>query len=113
MAAHARTRPIAPAQEREGYEIAYGATRHRVAYNAAGPLIAGCVEVEAWWKRPATEARLGQIAFAGGLIWATTAQTIEISNVFHLLTSPGPLEISGAGLLLWLHAKWRRAVRVK
>jgi hypothetical protein len=113
VATYAKTRPIAPPPERDGYEINYGASRQRVAYSAGGPLFAAHVEVEAWWKRPTTEARLGLITFGGGLVWASRVQTIDVANLFRLLMTPGPLEFSAIGLLLWLHAKWRRAVRVK
>jgi hypothetical protein len=110
-----KSRPVPPAREREGYDVDYGPARHRVGYNVVydGPLAAKGVEIEPWWKRPATEARLGLITFGGGAIWAARVQTIQIANIFHLLLTPGPLEISAIGLLIWLHAKWRRSVRIR
>jgi hypothetical protein len=116
MATTAKPRPIAAPHEREGYEVEYGAMRHRVGYSVeyGGPLNTGrFVEAEPWWKRPATEARLGLITFGGGLIWATKVETIQISNVLHLLLTPGPIETAAIGALVWLHAKWRKSVRLK
>jgi hypothetical protein len=94
--------------------VEYGSARHRVGYNAVdGPRGGRSIDFEPWWKRPATEARLGLLTFGGGAIWATKVQTIDIFNNFHLLMTPGPLELSGIGLLIWLHAKWRRSVRLR
>ncbi len=115
MSASAKPHPVAPPRQREGYEIDYGPSRHKVGYNVVynGPRAAkGGVEFESWWKRPATEARLGLITFGGGLIWTTKVETVQISNIFHLLLTPGPLEISAIGLLIWIHAKWRKSVRL-
>ena len=115
MAIPAKPRSIAPPREREGYEVDYGAARHRVGYNVVydGPLAAGKIEFEPWWKRPVTEARLGLITFGSGLIWTTKVETVQISNILHLLLTPGPIELSAAGLLIWLHAKWRKSVRLR
>jgi hypothetical protein len=114
MPVSAKPRPIPPPREREGYEVDYGQARHRVGKDAVynGPRSSG-IELEPWWKRPATEARVGLLTFGGGAIWATKVQTIQITNIFHLLMTPGPLELSAVGLLIWLHAKWRNAVRVR
>lgn len=104
--------PIAPPREREGYEVDYGAPRHRVSYNlvsCGGPSI----EIEPWWKRPATEAQLGLLMFGGGAIWAAKVETVRLANIFQLLTTTGPVEIAAIGLLVWLHAKWRKSIRVK
>jgi len=108
-----RPNPISPPRQRQGYEIDYGAPRQRVGYNVDGPRGNKGVEFESWWKRPATEAHLGLITFGGGAIWATKVETIDISNFVHLLMTPGPLELSAIGLLIWLHAKWRLSVRIK
>ena len=93
----------------------YGSARHRVGYTVVydSPRGVKAIEFEPWWKRPITEARLGLITFGGGLIWTTKVETIQISNVLHLLLTPGPLELSAVGLLIWLHAKWRKSVRLK
>jgi len=115
MGASPKMRPTPPARERQGYDVDYGAPRHRVGYNVVydGPRASKGVEFESWWQRPATEARLGLITFGGGAIWAAKVETIQISNIVHLLLTPGPLEISAIGLLVWLHAKWRKSVRIR
>lgn|SRR5512146_3103200 len=115
MAATPKPHPIPPAREREGYEVDYGSARHRVGYNVVydGPRATKGVEFESWWKRPVTEARLGLITFGGGLIWSTKVETVQISNIIHLLVTPGPLELSAIGVLIWLHAKWRKSVRLR
>jgi hypothetical protein len=28
------------------------------------------------------------------------------------VTQPGPLEICALGILMWLHAKWRRSLKI-
>ena len=115
MAASPKPRSIPPPKEREGYAVDYGSSRHRVGYNVVyeGARGGSGIEIEPWWRRPATEARVGLLIFGGGAIWATKVQTIEMANIFHLLLTPGPLELSAIGLLVWLHAKWRRSVRLR
>ena len=102
---------LAP-RERMGYEVNYGSGRDR-GVATVDPRSVRRVEWEPWWRRVRTEERLGLITFGGGLIWATKVQTIQIANIFHLLLTPGPLEISAIGALIWLHAKWRRSVRLR
>ncbi|HWR15134.1 MAG TPA: hypothetical protein VN577_09905 [Terriglobales bacterium] len=106
---------LQPPRERVGYEITYGSARERVGYNVnyITPRCVKGVDIEPLWKRPATEANIGLLVFGGGAIWATQVETIQFSNIVHLLLTPGPLEISAIGLLVWLHAKWRRSVRVR
>jgi hypothetical protein len=111
-----KARPIASPQEREGYEVDYSGRNQRVVYSAGAPLPTGRVTLESWWKRPPTEARLGLLTFGGGMIWATKVQviqTVQFANLFQMLMKPGPLETAAIGLLIWLHAKWRSAVRVR
>jgi len=111
MAATAKPRPIPPPRERIGYEVNYGA-RERGGYNVS-PAAVGHIEREPFWRRVTTEERFGLLTFGGGAIWAAKVETIQISNIVHLLLTPGPLEISAIGLLIWLHAKWRRSVTLK
>jgi len=28
------------------------------------------------------------------------------------ITQPGPLEVCALGIMVWLHAKWRRSIKV-
>jgi hypothetical protein len=50
------------------------------------------------------EKQIGGLTAAAGAIWA--AQAVPGT----LMVTPGPLEVCGVGVLLWLHAKWRRAL---
>ncbi len=104
-----------PPRERMGYEITYGPGRERMGYSVDYGSTRGVrkIDYEPWWRRPATESRIGLIIFGAGLAWATQVQTIQISNIFRLLLTPGPLELSAMGSLIWLHGKWRRSVRIR
>lgn len=47
---------------------------------------------------------------AAGVIWAVQLGTVHYSGMEFLSLPVGPLEISAIGILVWLHAKWRRSV---
>ena len=57
------------------------------------------------------EERIASLIAAAGVIWgvqfATSAPVPPSAMVF----PPGPLEACGVGILVWLHAKWRRSVK--
>jgi len=60
-----------------------------------------------------TEERLGSLIAAGGLIWAVRVATQDLASIWQLTVAPpGPLEICGVGVLVWLHAKWRRSINL-
>ncbi len=90
-----------PYRERVGYEVNY-----------ATPRAAKSIEKTPFWKKISTEERLGSLMFWGGVCWAVQIATKDIANVFRLLLTPGPLEVCAGGLLVWLHAKWRRSVKI-
>lgn len=57
--------------------------------------------------------RLGSLVAAGGIVWAARAATQNVSTLWSFsITQPGPLEICALGILMWLHAKYRRSVKV-
>jgi hypothetical protein len=59
------------------------------------------------------EQRLGSLITVVGLIWAVQVATRDFAAFTRIdLYSPGPLEIVGLGILIWLHARWRRSVRL-
>lgn len=59
------------------------------------------------------EERFGSLVAAAGVIWAVYVGTQNYDSLWHLqVNPPGPLEICALGLLAWLHAKWRRSVKV-
>jgi hypothetical protein len=58
------------------------------------------------------EERLGSLVAAAGTIWTVYVATHDYTNLWRLQFSPpGPLETSALGILIWLHAKWRRAMK--
>jgi hypothetical protein len=60
-----------------------------------------------------TQERLGSLITAGGMIWGAYSATIHFSGVLSLdLIPPGPIELCSLGILVWLHAKWRRSTKV-
>ena len=88
--------------------------RERVGYNVnyAQPRSIRSIDHTPTWRRIRTEEHIGALTFWGGAIWAVEIATKDISNFMRLLLTPGPLEVGAVGLLIWLHAKWRRSVRV-
>ena len=59
------------------------------------------------------EERLGSLAAGGGIIWAVWVATQHVGTLWNFsVTQPGPLEICAAGILMWLHAKWRRSIKI-
>jgi hypothetical protein len=59
-----------------------------------------------------TETRVGSLLAAVGAIMLAKSGTEHISNLAAFSFPPGPLEICGLGVLVWLHAKWRHATRI-
>jgi len=60
-----------------------------------------------------TEERLGSLISAGGLIWTVRVGTQDLASLWQLtVLPPGPLGICAIGILVWLHAKWRRSINL-
>ncbi len=60
-----------------------------------------------------TEERVGSLLAAGGMIWATYVATVDYASLWHMqILPPGPMEVCALGVLVWLHAKWRRSTKV-
>ena len=61
----------------------------------------------------AAEERFGSLIAAGGTIWAAYAATVDYAGLWRMqIMPPGPVEVCILGVLAWLHAKWRRAMKV-
>lgn len=61
----------------------------------------------------AAEERLGSLIAAAGMIWATYAATVDFDALWRMrVMPPGPVEVALLGILTWLHAKWRRSLKV-
>jgi hypothetical protein len=59
-----------------------------------------------------TAERLASVISAKGVIWVSYAASKDFVTVWQLPVVPsGPLEISTLGIVLWLHAKWRRSLK--
>jgi hypothetical protein len=59
------------------------------------------------------EERLGSLLTAGGMGWLIYAATLDFNRMWQMrIMPPGPIEVCALGILLWLHAKWRRSIRV-
>lgn len=90
--------------EREGYTDAVPVAYAPVRQTAPLPQQGG-------WIR--TEERLGSLIAGGGIVWTTQAVTNHYAGLTRIgIMAPGPLEVCAVGILIWLHAKWRKSVRV-
>jgi len=59
------------------------------------------------------EEMLASLIAAAGTIWAVYVATTDYDNLWRLqIMPPGPVEVCALGILGWLHAKWRRSIRV-
>ena len=60
-----------------------------------------------------TEERLGSLISAGGVVWAVNEATKGLADLWKFsVLPPGPLEVCAIGILIWLHAKWRRSLKI-
>ena len=56
------------------------------------------------------EERLGTLIAAAGIVWAVYMMSHNFAGDWNLQNlMPGPLPVCAIGILIWLHAKWRRA----
>lgn len=56
------------------------------------------------------EERAGSLIAAAGIIWAAYMITHNFTGDWKLENlMPGPLPLCAIGILIWLHAKWRRS----
>lgn len=59
-----------------------------------------------------TQERFASLIAAAGMIWAVYVATTDYASLLLLqVMPPGPVEVCGLGILLWLHAKWRRSLK--
>ena len=57
------------------------------------------------------EAQLGSLIAGGGIVWIAIVAAPQLGSASGIVFPSGPLEVSGVGILVWLHAKWRSSVR--
>lgn len=59
-----------------------------------------------------SEERMGSLLAAAGTAWLVYVATTDFEHMWQMrIMPPGPIEVCALGILLWLHAKWRRSVR--
>jgi hypothetical protein len=62
-----------------------------------------------------TEGRIAGLIMLTGIVWIARTligqESLSALRILGLLP-PGPLEITGIGALIWLHAQWRRSVNL-
>lgn len=86
--------------EREGYRGRHGPVPGKSG-TASGAL------------RIRTEERVGSLISAVGAIWSVHEATKDLAELWKFsVLPPGPLEVCALGILIWLHAKWRRSVKI-
>lgn len=56
------------------------------------------------------EERIASLVTSAGLIWAVYLVTRDYATVEQIKLPEGPIGVTGIGVLVWLHAKWRRSV---
>ena len=60
-----------------------------------------------------TEERLGSLLAASGTGWLVYAATTDMAHLWQMrVMQVGPVEVCVLGILLWLHGKWRRSIKV-
>lgn len=63
---------------------------------------------------PKLEVRIGSIIAGAGLCWGVNVVAHQVGTLSNVgMWPPGPLEMCATGILIWLHAKWRRSVRLR
>jgi hypothetical protein len=62
----------------------------------------------------AAEERFGSLIAAGGIVWAAYVATVDYAGLWRMqIMPPGPVEVCILGVLGWLHAKWRRSMKLR
>ncbi len=87
-------------EERSGYD-----TSVPVAYAPLPVVPSPKPKIPLW-----VEDKLTGALAVGGVLWSAQVATSPISRVANLTATPGPLELCGISILVWLHTKWRRSV---
>jgi hypothetical protein len=58
--------------------------------------------------------RIGCLVAAAGVVWAAQVLTANFATTTLFRLPPaGPIEVCGAGVVIWLTAKWRRSITLK
>ena len=95
--------------EREGYSDTPRAAYAAVAVDAPAPPAGKGFSIRA-------EARIGLLIMIPGIIWFaynTLTQPGYLMIAAVILPPNGPVGVTGIGILVWLHSKWRRSIRLQ
>ncbi len=94
----------------------------REGYNSSPDKFVTVVHVQRPAKKPEgkkhllsirAEEHFGSLLAAGGTIWAVYVATVDMDSLWHMrIMPPGPVEVCALGILTWLHAKWRRSLKI-
>jgi hypothetical protein len=57
------------------------------------------------------EERIAGLIAAAGVIWAVRVVATSMLPAYATELTVGPLETCAIGILVWLHAKWRRSYK--
>jgi hypothetical protein len=55
-----------------------------------------------------SEERIASLIAAAGVIWAVRVTATSMFPAYATALTVGPMETCAIGILIWLHAKWRR-----
>ena len=58
-----------------------------------------------------SEEQIASLIAAAGVIWAARVITTSMLPAYATVLTVGPMETCDIGILVWLHAKWRRIDR--
>jgi hypothetical protein len=59
------------------------------------------------------EERIASLIATAGIVWTAQIATSQFTGYSNIFMRQGPLEICAVGILVWLHAKWRRSIALK
>lgn len=57
-----------------------------------------------------SEERIASLIAAAGVIWAVRVTVTSMLPAYATEFTVGPMETCAIGILIWLHAKWRRTL---
>jgi len=104
--------PVTPKRENDPWP------HEREGYHEPTPVAYAPMRLDTSPRRESTLVRraeqLGSLVAGGGIIWTTYAFSHHSTEIMRFaLFPPGPLEVLGVGVLIWLVAKWCRAVAAR
>jgi len=89
--------------------------QEREGYSQPPPVSYAAIHLDSGAKKESNAIRraeqIGSLVAGGGIIWTTYDVVHHSAEIIRFaLFPPGPIEVLGVGVLVWLVAKWCRAV---